>query len=192
MLRKISSLADRIKNEEAKHDKETVQFAYRLADGLKKTRAFIDTWGYYNTALCHRRMQLTAPLVALLREEANGAVLEKMLMNKEQRIEHLTTTALQAHRAYMSTNEAAHGAVYLKAMSIINTMTGDNAPTEVHHMVTVSHQQLEHMSHSERTEAYKRMMSGKLQLVDNKEESIIEGEILQDNEGGETGSSEGE
>ena len=147
--------------------KEDAQFAYYLADGMKKTSAFVAIWGYKNNVVCNRVVVRVAVLVALLREESEAHLTEQLNMDKNARLEHILLTALQAHRMYIASNEAAHGAVYLKAMTIINTMTGDNAPTEVHHLVSVSKQQLEDMSHSQRTNAYKRMMSGNLELIES-------------------------
>jgi hypothetical protein len=133
---------------------------------MRKKPAFVAVWGYSNQTMINRNYGKALPLILLLREENADSIANKMHMNKEERLEHLAMTALQAHRMYMTSSEAAHGAVYLKAMATINTMTGDNAPTEVHHLVSVSNEQLEAMSHSERTEAYKRMMSGKLELIE--------------------------
>ena len=164
--RNISSLTDRITTIEANLGNDFSRYAYYLADGMKKSAAFIAVWGYCNHVMIHRNMDKVWHLVLLLREENSKHITDQLNMNKEQRLEHLLETALIARHKYDVTSEAAHGAVYLKAMATINTMTGDNAPTEVHHLVSVSNEQLEAMTHSERTEAYKRMMSGKLELIE--------------------------
>ncbi len=183
--RNISSLTDRIELLEAALGDDVARYAYYLAEGMKKKPAFVAVWGYSNQTMVNRRYGLALPLILLLKEENGLSVTDKMHMDKEQRIEHLTMTAMQAHRYYLTTSEAAHGAVYLKAMATINTMTGDNAPTEHHHMISVTNEQLEAMTHSQRTDAYKRMMSGKLQLI-NKQEEVIEGELVSMEDGGAT------
>ncbi len=184
--RNISSLTDRIKQLEASLGDDVSQYAYYLSEGMKKKPAFVAIWGYSNQTMVNRRYGLALPLILLLKEENGLSVTDKMHMDKEERIDHLTMTALQAHRYYLTTSEAGHGAVYLKAMAIINQMTGDNAPTEHHHMISVTNEQLEAMTHSQRTAAYKRMMSGKLQLIDKPKENIIEGELVTPEGGGAT------
>ena len=165
--RNISSLADRIAKLEIDVGEESCLFAYAIVDGIPQSRAFVAAYGYTSGSMLPRRMKLVAPLIALIKEDNNNIISEKLNMNKEQRLEHILGTALQAHRLYLGSQEAAHGAVYLKAMTIINTMTGDNAPTEVHHLVSVSKEQLDAMTHSQRTNAYKRMMGGNLELIDS-------------------------
>ena len=171
------------------------QFAYFLVEGMKKTTAHVAVWGYSSQIQIQRNYKKALPLMLLLKEENTDSIASKMHMSKEERLEHLAMTALQAHRMYIGSQEAAHGAVYLKAMAIINTMTGDNAPTEIHHMVKVTNEQLEAMTHSQRTDAYKRMMSGQLTLEDNPIElhatdnagsRIVEGELVPVEEGGAT------
>jgi hypothetical protein len=123
-------------------------------------------FGYANGVQVNRCLNQMQPLVSLLKEENQQHMTVKLHMSKEDRLEHLLETALIARQKYVTTSEAAHGAVYLKAMTTINSMTGDNAPTEHHHWVSVTHEQLEAMTHTQRTEAYRRMMSGNLQLIE--------------------------
>ena len=170
---------------------EYAQYAYHVAGGMKKTPAHIAVWGYSNPVMCNRNLAKVMPLVLLLKEENQQYITDKLHMDKQARLEHLLETALIARQKYDITSEAAHGAVYLKAMMTINTMTGDNAPTEIHHMVSVTSKQLEAMTHSQRTESYKRMMSGKLQLIENTEQ-IIEGELVQPGDRGATLDDDGE
>lgn len=184
--RNISSLTDRIKLFEVALGDDFARYAYHVASGIKKTPAFISVWGYSNPVMVNRNLAKVMPLVLLLKEESQEYITEQLNMSKQQRLEHLLETALIARHKYDATSEAAHGAVYLKAMTTINTMTGDNAPTEVHHMVSVTNEQLEAMTHSQRTESYKRMMQGNLKLVDDSKESLtIEGELVPDEEGGQ-------
>ena len=165
--RNISSLTDRIITIEAQLGKDFAMYAYHVAGGMKKSPAFISVWGYTNGVMIDRNLAKVMPLVLLLKEESQQYITEQLNMDKKQRLEHLLETALIARHKYDVSSEAAHGAVYLKAMTIINTMTGDNAPTEVHHLVSVTNEQLEAMTHSQRTESYKRMMSGNLELIDS-------------------------
>ena len=165
--RNISSLSDRITKLEGVVGKQDCIFAYGIVDGLSRNRAFIAAYGYLSSSMITRHTRLIAPLLVLLKEENVSVIADKLNMNKEQRLEHILETALQAHHMYITGQEAAHGAIYLKAMATINTMTGDNAPTEVHHLVSVSKEQLDAMTHSQRTNAYKRMMGGNLELIDS-------------------------
>lgn len=167
IIPKDDVLADRIKRLEMKIGVKKTKFCYLVASNVSRSRAMIEAFGYKDLPQMNRLGKGDCgELIALLKEELNGATYKALKMDKQSRIEHLLATTLQAHHAYMTTGEAAHGAVYMKGMTIINSMTGDNAPTQVQHLVSITHQQLEDMSHSERTEAYKRMMSGKLELLD--------------------------
>lgn len=179
--RNVSSLTDRIELFEVAVGDDFARYAYHLAGGIKKTPAFISVWGYSNPVMVNRNLAKVMPLVLLLKEENSKHITDQLNMSKEQRLEHLLETALIARHKYDTTSEASHGAVYLKAMTTINTMCGDNQPTEVHHLIKVTTEQLEAMTHSQRTNSYKRMMSGQLELIDDK---IIEGEIVQDDDGG--------
>ena len=163
-----SSLTDRIATIEAQLDSKAIEFCYLVASGASRSGAFVQAFGFVNYIRTNRMMDLLSPtgqLIALLREETSNDIGTRLHMDKGQRIEHLLATALHAQHRYLNGGVAPDGAIYLKAMSIINTMTGDNAPTEVHHLVSVSAEQLDRMSDSERTEAYKRMMSGKLKII---------------------------
>lgn len=164
-VREVSSLTDRITALEVILDERDLRFAHLIASGVRKYTAFIDTRGYTDSVQLLRLMKIVEPLVMLLKEETSFHVAEQLNMSKEQRLEHILETALVARARYDASGEAAHGAVYLKAMQTINQMTGDNAATEVHHLVSISHEQLEAMSHRDRTEAYKRMMNGNLKIV---------------------------
>lgn len=167
IIPKDDVLDDRIKRLEMKVGPEKAKYCYLLASNSSPSGAMIEVWGYKNQSQINRLAKGdTGQLIALLKEELNGATYKGLKMDKQSRIEHILQTTLQAHHAYMTTGEASHGAIYMKGMTIINSMTGDNAPTQVQHLVSITHQQLEDMSHSERTEAYKRMMSGKLELLD--------------------------
>lgn len=170
---------------------EGSKYAYYLADGMPKTRAFINAYGYRSSHMTDRHKERVWPLVLLLREENSQHISEQLNMDKQQRLEHLLETALIARHKYDHTSEAAHGAVYLKAMTIINTMTGDNAPTEIHHLVSVSNEQLEAMTHRQRTEAYKRMMQGNLELIEapiiiNATDNVASSDTNRSDEGGAT------
>ena len=159
-------MTDRIVQMESLLGDELAKYAYHLASGMKKVPAFIAVYGYSNGVMVNRNYSKALPLMLLLKEESQQHLTEQLNMDKQARLEHLLETALIARHKYDHTSEAAHGAVYLKAMATINTMTGDNAPTQIQHLVSVSNEQLEAMTHSERTEAYKRMMSGKLELIE--------------------------
>lgn len=189
--RNISSLTDRIEALELFLGERCAKYAYFLADGMPKTRAFINAYGYRSHVMINRNKELAMPLVLLLREESSKHITDQLNMDKQQRLEHLLETALIARHKYDHTSEAAHGAVYLKAMTIINTMTGDNAPTEIHHLVSVSNEQLEAMTHRQRTEAYKRMMQGNLELIEapiiiNATDNVTSSDTDQADEGGAT------
>ena len=189
--RNISSLTDRIEDLEVSLGVEGSKYAYYLADGMPKTRAFINAYGYRSSHMTDRHKERVWPLVLLLREENSQHISEQLNMDKQQRLEHLLETALIARHKYDHTSEAAHGAVYLKAMTIINTMTGDNAPTEIHHLVSVSNEQLEAMTHRQRTEAYKRMMQGNLELIEapiiiNATDNVASSDTNRSDEGGAT------
>lgn len=161
-------LTDKIEELERKIGTEKAKYCYLVAGGKNKYAAMTEVFGYHEH---HQVLRLTnkkndsGKLIALLKEEAEGHIYEGFKLDKATRLEHLTNTALQAHHKYIESGEAAHGAVYAKIMTIINSMTGDNAPTQIQHLISITDDQLEAMSHSERTEAYKRMMSGKLELV---------------------------
>lgn len=160
-------LGDRIKRLELLVGVVNTRFAHLMVSGKSKNGAFIEVFGYRDHIQLMRVLNGdTGKLITLLREECEGHEYQGFKMDKIARLDHLITTSMQAHHAYLATGEAAHGAVYAKLMTIINSMTGDNAPTQVQHLVSITHQQLEDMSHSDRTEAYKRMMSGKLELIE--------------------------
>jgi hypothetical protein len=161
------SMADAIKRLELRIGLKNSQFAYLIASGKSDNAAFLEVFGYNGYVQIQRLVNGdTGKLIDLLKEEMQGFQYKGFRMDKNSRLEHLLTTAMQAHHAYLTSGEAAHGAVYAKLMTTINSMTGDNAPTQVQHLVTITNQQLNDMSHSERTEAYKRMMSGKLELIE--------------------------
>jgi len=164
-------ITEQIKRLELRCGTEKAQFAYLVAGGMRKTPAFIRVFGYNDAIQTNRVMRETDELQLLLRKETEAKIYKGFRMDKESRLEHLLTTALEAHHKYLVTNEAAHGAVYAKLMTIINSMTGDNAPTEIKHKVEITTTQLQNMSESERTEAYKRMMTGKLQLIEDGSDS---------------------
>jgi len=168
-------LEDRMRALELLIGPEKTKFCYLVATNTNKYAAQIEVFGYKNQLQVQRLISEdndTGKLIKLLKEELNGATYKALKMDKTSRIEHILATTLQAHHAYMTTGEAAHGAVYMKGMVIINNMTGDNMPTQVEHLVTITHQQLEEMSHSERTLAYKKMMAGRLELLDKVEETV--------------------
>ncbi len=169
IIPKDKVLADRIRALELKIGVKKTKYCYLVVSNTSPSGAMIEAFGYKDQTQMMRLLDEkndTGQLIALLKEELNGASYKALKMDKTSRIEHILATTLQAHHAYLATGEAAHGAVYMKGMTILNSMTGDNAPTQVQHLVSITHQQLEDMSHSERTEAYKRMMSGKLELLD--------------------------
>lgn len=162
------SFQDRIKHLEASTTTQRVEFCYLIASGMQETPAFTQSHGYPCSVKTQRILndKTCRELISMLRQENNQQI-KSLQMDKGKRLEHLLSTALVAHSRYIKTEKAHHGALYLKTMQIINEMTGDNAPTEVHHLVSVSSEQLESMSHSERTEAYRRMMSGKLKIIND-------------------------
>lgn len=165
-ISKGSSLGDAIKRLEGLIGPDRVRFAYLVASGVKRSPAFVEVFGYFGSIQVNRLMNGdTGRLVGLLREENEEILHDRFSMSKEARLEHILKSALLARHHYDHTNEAAHLAQYFKGMSIINSMTGDNAPTQVNHLVRITVQQLDDMTHSQRTEAYKRMMSGKLELI---------------------------
>ena len=146
---------------------DKARFAYLVAGGLKRSPAFVEVFGYFDSIQVNRLINGdTGKLIGLLNEECEDLLHHRFNMSKEARIEHLLKSALLARHHYDTTNEAAHLAQYFKGMSIINSMTGDNAPTQINHLVSITLQQLDDMTNSQRTEAYKRMMSGKLELID--------------------------
>lgn len=180
--RNISSLTDRIELIEVALGVEFARYAYQVAGGMKKTTAFISVWGYSNPVMVNRNLAKVMPLVLLLKEESQQHITEQLHMDKEARLTHLLETALIARQKYEVSSEAAHGAVYLKAMACINTMTGDDSASDISRLEVITAEQFDKMTHSERTRSYKRIMAGKLQLV---EPEVIEGEIIHEPEGGE-------
>ncbi len=175
-ISKGSSLGDAIKRLENVIGPDRVRFAYLVASGVKRSPAFVEVFGYFGSIQVNRLINGdTGKLVGLLREENEEILHERFSMSKEARIEHILKSALLARHHYDHTNEAAHLAQYFKGMSIINSMTGDNAPTQIDHLVRITVPQLDAMTHSQRTEAYKRMMSGKLELITVQKTRLIEG-----------------
>ena len=179
----------------SKLDDSQLMFASLIADGKSKSFAFVQVYGYWNGAQAIKVMtDDVAKMIALLRRQSIAILAEKIGLDKQERLEHHKEMMIAASSNYLKSSEAAHLAQYWKGASVINSMTGDNAPTEVHHMVSVSQQQLDDMSMSERTEAYKRMMNGKLELEHVKSDSdclliegdIVEGVISDGDEGGTT------
>jgi len=166
-----------IKHLESQIGPDKVRFAYLVAGATKRTTAFIEVFGYFDLIQINRLMNGdTGKLISLLMEENEELLHQRFSMSKEARLEHILKSSLLARHHYDNTNEAAHLAQYFKGMSIINAMTGDNAPTEINHLVSITVQQLDDMSHSQRTEAYKRMMSGKLELLDPPKLKLVEKE----------------
>ena len=164
-----SSLGDAIKRLEGLIGPDKARFAYLVAGGAKRSPAFIEVFGYFDSIQINRLINgNTGKLVGLLNEENEELLHQHFNMSKEARIEHILKSSLLARHHYDTTNEAAHLAQYFKGMSIINSMTGDNAATQINHLVRITVQQLDDMTHSQRTEAYKRMMSGKLELIEDK------------------------
>lgn len=176
-------MSDDIKRLESDLEADRVKFAYLVAGGVKRSPAFIEVFGYFDNIQIHRLISGdTGKLIVLLREDTKELLHERFNMSKESRIEHILQSALLARHNYDTTNEAAHLAQYFKGMSIINLMTGDNAATQIDHMVRITVQQLDDMTNRQRTEAYKRMVSGKLELIDGPLLKLVEGGDTMDDE----------
>lgn len=158
-----------IKRLESNLDGKRLRFAYSLANGLSRSRSFVDAFGYWDTAQCNRVLKSgVSELVPLLKQKNVEKLTFDLNMNREERLQDHLLMMLTAKQRYMDTGEAAHLAQYWKGASIINTMTGDNAPQEVHHKGIIMQASLSEMSPTKATEVYKAIMGGA---------KIIEGEI---------------
>ena len=177
---------------EAVLDPLAVTCAYLVAGGSSKRAALIEVVGFHSgQAWAKVYTEDTDLLIAILKQHNAKQLAAKLGMDKDARLEHHQAMLLEHAHAYRQSGEAAHGALYWKAAATINSMTGDNAPTEVRHRVEITHTQLNNMSESERTEAYKRMMTGKLHLIEDEGHgdsghSLIEGECVTVEDGGDT------
>ncbi len=149
-------------------NEKKIEFAHLVANGKKKSPAFKEVWEYFDVIQVNRLMMgKTGELIGLLKLSSKEFIRSRHVADRRERLEGMTQLYYEGMSNYQNTGEAAHGAVAIKAVNTLNAMTGENAPEEVHHLVEITSAQLENMSHSDRTQAYKRMMGGHLTLVDD-------------------------
>lgn len=164
------SIQDKIDRLYHELDEKKLKFTDLVSNGKTRSSAFKEVYGYFDNKQVNRLMGGKAgALIGYLRLENRDFLLVHHIASREERLRGLSQLFHEGMANYQTTGEAAHGAVAAKAVSALNAMTGENAPEEYHHIVTVTHEQLQAMTDSQRTDAYKRMMSNKLRLVDVKE-----------------------